>query len=149
MLRVHRQLVKTKSLGRKENINFLVGCVKVIMPSTIVPSWTKLKESWITPASPLQLPPGYKKLLPSPSLNENSTNTSLWLVKASIIEDKPSESTLDQNHRVEMTVDPFLSLEGPSSDDIVTKENENDTIQILFINTDSDEHGGNLPVPLP
>ena len=35
------------------------------------------------------------------------------------------------------------------SDDTVTKENENDTIQILFVNTDYDENGGNLPIPLP
>ena len=48
MLGVHRQLVKTKSMDKKEDLNFLVDCVKSIMPSTIVLSWTKLKESWIT-----------------------------------------------------------------------------------------------------
>ena len=48
-----------------------------------------------------------------------------------------------------MTVDPVLSSEGPPSDDIVTEENENDTVQILFVNTESDEPGGNLPIPLP
>jgi len=48
-----------------------------------------------------------------------------------------------------VAVDPVLSSEGPSSDDTITKENEKDTIQILFVNTDSDEHGGSLPVPLP
>ena len=32
---------------------------------------------------------------------------------------------------------------------IVIKKNENDTVQILFVNIDSNEHGGNLPVPLP
>ena len=42
-----------------------------------------------------------------------------------------------------------LPLESPSSDDTVTRENENDVVQILFINTDSDEHGDNLPIPLP
>jgi len=42
-----------------------------------------------------------------------------------------------------------LSSEDPPLDDTVTKENENDTIQILFINTDFDEHGENLPIPLP
>ena len=47
-----------------------------------------------------------------------------------------------------MAIDPVLSSEGPPSDDTVTKENENDTIQILFVNKESDEHGGNLPVPL-
>ena len=47
-----------------------------------------------------------------------------------------------------MAVDPVLPSEGPPSDDTVTEETENDTIQILFVNTDSDEHGGNLPIPL-
>ena len=42
-----------------------------------------------------------------------------------------------------------MSSEDLPSDDIVTKENENDIVQILFVNTESDEHGGNLPVPLP
>ena len=45
------------------------------------------------PASPQQLPPGYKKLLLSPSLVENSTDTSLLSVESPIIEDKTSEST--------------------------------------------------------
>ena len=48
-----------------------------------------------------------------------------------------------------MVVDPVLSSEGLPSDDIVTKENENDTVQIIFVNTESDEPGGNLPIPLP
>jgi len=65
-----------------------------------------------------------------------------------IIEDKPSESTLDQIQQVEITVDPVLPSEGSPSDDIVSKENENDTIQIIFANIKSDEHGGNLLVPL-
>ena len=42
-----------------------------------------------------------------------------------------------------------MSSEGPPSDDTVTKEDENDTVQIIFINIESDEHGGNLPIPLP
>ena len=66
-----------------------------------------------------------------------------------IIEDKPSESTPDQSQQVEMEVDSVLSSKGPSSDDTVSKENENDTVQILFVKTESDEHGVNLPVPLP
>jgi len=101
------------------------------------------------PASPLRLPPGYKKLLPSPSLVENPNNTPLLLVEAHIIEDKPSESTSDQSQQVEIAVDPILSLECPPSDDTVTKKNENDTVQIIFVNIDFDEHGGNLPIPLP
>jgi len=47
-----------------------------------------------------------------------------------------------------MAVDPVLPSEDPYLDDIITEENKNDTIQILFIKTDSDEHGGSLPVPL-
>jgi len=70
-------------------------------------------------------------------------------VEVPIIEDKPSKSTSDQSQQVKRAVDPILALEDLPSDDTVTKENENDTIQILFINTDSDEHGDNLPIPLP
>ena len=101
------------------------------------------------PVSPLRLPPGYKKLLPSPSLVENLADTPLWLVEASIIEDKPSESTPDEIQKVEVAVDPVLPLEDPSLDDTVTEENKNNTIQILFVGTDSGEHGGSLPIPLP
>lgn len=39
------------------------------------------------PTSLLGLPPWYKKLLPSPSLVENLTDTTLWLFEASIIEE--------------------------------------------------------------
>jgi len=101
------------------------------------------------PASLQQLPPGYKELLSSPSLVEIPTDTSLLSVEAPIIEDKPFESTSDQSQQVETTVDLVLSSEGPPSDDTINKENENDTIQIPFVNTKSDEHGGNLPIPLP
>ena len=72
----------------------------------------------------------------------------MWSIEASIIEDKPAESIPDKSQKVEATVDTVLSSEGPSLDDTITKENENETIQILFINTDSDEPGGNLPIPL-
>ena len=48
-----------------------------------------------------------------------------------------------------MAIDLVLSSEGPPSNDTVSKENENDTIQVLFVNIELDEHGGNLPVPLP
>lgn len=74
-------------------------------------------------------------------LVENTTNTPFLSVEAPIIEDKPSESTPDQSQQVKMEVNLILSLEGPPSDDTVTKENENDTIQILFINIESNEHG--------
>jgi len=97
----------------------------------------------------LRLPPGYKKLLSSPSLVENPADTPLWSAEASIIEDKPSESTPDESQKVEATVDPVLPSEDPSSDDTVTEENKDGTIQILFVSTDFDEHGGSLPIPLP
>ena len=101
------------------------------------------------PTSPQQLLPGYKKLLPSPSLVENLTDMPLLSVEMPIIEDKPCESTPDQSQQVETAVDPVLSSEGPSLDDTITEENESDTVQILSVNTDSDEHGGNIPIPLP
>jgi len=72
------------------------------------------------------------------------TDTPTLLVEMPIIEDKAFESTSDQSQQVETTVDQVLS-----SDDTVSKENENNTIQILFVNTESNEHGGNLPIPLP
>jgi len=101
------------------------------------------------PVSPLRLPPGYRKLLPSPSLVENPADTPLWSAEASIIEDKPSESTPDESQKVKAAIDPVLPSKDPSSDDTLTEENKDDTVQILFINTDSDERGGSLPVPLP
>ena len=85
----------------------------------------------------------------SPSLVEHPTDTPLWSVQASVIEDKPAESIPDESQKVEAAVDLILSSEGPSLDDTITEENENDTIQIIFVNTNSDEHGGNLPIPLP
>ena len=60
------------------------------------------------PVSPLQLPPGYEKLLVSPSLVENPNDTPLWSAEASIIEDKPSKSTLDESQKVKAVVDPVL-----------------------------------------
>ena len=86
--------------------------------------------------------------MPSPSLVENPTDTPLWSVEASIIEDKPVESIPNESQKVEATVDLVLSSEGPSSYDAITEEIENDTVQIRFVNTDSNEHGDNLPIPL-
>jgi len=74
------------------------------------------------PVSPLRLPPGYKKLLPSPSLVENSADLPRWSAEASIIEDEPSESTPDERKKVEAAVDPVLPSEVPSSDDTVIEE---------------------------
>ena len=96
----------------------------------------------------LRLPPGYKTLLPSPPLVENPAGPSLWLAEASIIENEPSESIPNEIQRVDMAVDPVLPSECSSSNDTVTEEKENESIQILFINIDSDELGGSPLVPL-
>ena len=100
------------------------------------------------PVSPLRLP-GYKKLLPSPSLVENPAGPLKWSVEVPVIEDEPAESIPDESQKVEVAVDPVLPSEVLSSNDTVTRENKDDTVQILFISTDSNEHGRNLPVPLP
>jgi len=78
--------------------------------------------------SSLQLPLGYKKLLPSPSLVENLADTPLWSAKISIVEDEPVESIPDESQKVETTVDPVLPSEDPYLDDTITKENNNDTV---------------------
>jgi len=101
------------------------------------------------PTSPQRLPPGYKKLLLNLLLVQNLTDTPLLSVEAPIIEDEPSNSTSDQSQQVKTAIDPILSSEDLPSYDTVIEENENDTVQILFINTNSDEHRGNLPIPLP
>jgi len=95
-----------------------------------------------------QLPPGYQKLLPSPSPVENPVGPLRWSAEAPIIEEEPSESIPDESQKVEAAVDPVLPSEALSSNDTITEENKDDTVQILFINTDSDEQGGNLPIPL-
>lgn len=94
------------------------------------------------PASPQRVPLGYKKFSPSPLLVENLTDLTKPLVKKPIVESKSSESTLEQSQQVKITVDPVLP-----SDDIIPKESENDTVQILFFNSEPDELGGNLLVP--
>lgn len=101
-----------------------------------------------SPTSSQQLPPGYKKLLPSPSLVENMTDIPQLSVEMHIIEDKPPESIPNQSQQVNTAADPVLPSEGPPLDDTISKENENDTIQIIFVNTESAEHGGNLLIPL-
>jgi hypothetical protein len=110
------------------------------------------------PVSPLRLPPGYKKLVPSPSLVENTAGPLKWSAEASVIENEPTESRPDESLKVDTAVDPVLPSEVSSSNDTVTEdsssndtlteENKDDTIQILFINTDSDERQGNAPIPL-
>lgn len=100
------------------------------------------------PVSPLRLPPGYKKLLLSPSLVENPAGLLKWSAEAPVIGDEPAESIPDESQKVEAAVDPVLPSEDLCSNDTVIEENKDDTVQNLFINTDSDEHGGNLPIPL-
>jgi len=58
------------------------------------------------PVSPLRLPPGYKKLLASPSLVENMAGPLKWSAEAPIVEDELSESTPDDSQKVETTVVP-------------------------------------------
>ena len=99
--------------------------------------------------SPLRLPPGYQKLLPSPPPVENLVGPYLWSAEAPIVENEPSESIPDEIQRVDTAVDPVFPSECSSSNDTVTEEKENDTVQIIFINTNSDELRGSPPVPLP
>ena len=101
------------------------------------------------PVSPLQLPPRYKKLLPSLSLVENPTDMPLWSAETSIIEDEPSESIPEESQKVDTTVVPVFPSEDPSLYDTIIEENKNDTVQILFVNTDSNELRDSLPIPLP
>ena len=96
------------------------------------------------PVSPIRLPPGYKKLSPSPPLVENPAGPLKWSAEASIVEDEPSESTPDESQKVETAVDLVLPSEVPSSDDTVTEENEDSTVQILFVNTNSNDQGNKL-----
>jgi len=101
------------------------------------------------PVSPIRLPPGYKKLSPSPSLVENPAGPLKWSAEVSIIDNELSESIPDESQKVEMTVDLVLPSEVPSLDDTFIEEKEDSTIQILFVNADSNDQGNNLPIPLP
>ena len=110
------------------------------------------------PVAPLLLPPGYQKLAPSPSLVENTAAPLIGPAKVSVTESEPTESGPDKSPKVETAVDPVLPSEVSSSNttvtedsssaDTPTEESKDDTVQILFINTDSDEHQGNVPTPL-
>jgi len=101
------------------------------------------------PVSPIRLPPGYKKLSPSPPLVENPAGPLKWSAEVSIVDNELSESIPDEIQKVETAVDPVLPSEVPSSDDTFTKENEDSTVQILFVNADSNDQGNSLPIPLP
>ena len=100
------------------------------------------------PVSPSQLPPGYKKLEPSPSLVENPVDPLKWSAEVSVIENELVESRPDDSQMVEAATDSVLPSEDSYSIDIVTEGNEDDTAHVLFINIDSDEHQGNAPIPL-
>jgi len=101
------------------------------------------------PVSPIRLPPGYKKLSLSPPLVENLAGPLKWSAEVSIVDNELSESIPDESQKVEMAVDPVLPSEVPSSEDTFTEENEDSTVQILFMNADSNDQGNSLPIPLP
>ena len=69
------------------------------------------------------------------------------LVETPIVESESSESISDQSQQVKMAVDPFFPSEGPPLDDTTLKESKNDTVQILFVTSESDELGENPLVP--
>lgn len=94
-----------------------------------------------------QLPLGYQKLLPSPSLVEKLADPPRWSAEAPVIEDEPSKSIPDESLKVETAVEPVFPSEALSSNDTITEENKDDTVQILFISTDSDDQGGSATIP--
>jgi len=100
------------------------------------------------PVSPSRLPPGYKKLKPSPSLVENPVDPPKRSAEASVIEIELVESRPDESQTVEAAADPVLPSEDSYSIDIVTEESKDDTVHIIFIKIDSDEHQDNAPTPL-
>jgi len=57
----------------------------------------------------------------------------------SIVDNELSESMPDESQKVETTVDLVLPSEVPSADDTFTEENEDSTVQILFVNADSND----------
>ena len=99
--------------------------------------------------SPIRLPPGYKKLSPSPPLVENPAVPLKWSAEVSIVDNELSESIPDESQKVETAVDPVMPSEVLSLDDTFTEENEDSTVQILFVNADSNDQGNSLPIPLP
>ena len=146
MLTAHRQSEATGQRGRARFPCKLCEGEHAIHRCPFLEEAKRVLED--RPILPARLPLGYQKLLPSPSPVENPVGPPRWSAEAPIIEDEPSESIPDEIQKVEATVDPVLPSEVPSSDDTITEENNDDTVQILFISTNSNEHGGNLPVPL-
>jgi len=99
--------------------------------------------------SPPRLPPGYKKLSPCPSLVENPAVCLKWSAEVSVVGTEPSESIPDKSQMVDTAVDPVMPSEVLSTDDTFTEQNEDSTVQILFVNADSNDQGNNIPIPLP
>lgn len=95
------------------------------------------------PASPQQLPSSYKKLSPRPPLVEKLADLNKPSVETTLSESESYESIPDQNQQVEVIVDPISPLANRS----ILEESENDTVQILFFTLDSNEIGGNSPIP--
>ena len=65
------------------------------------------------------------------------------MIETLITESESSESIPDESQQVEVTVDPIL----PSKDHTLPEESKNDTVQIIFVTSESDEVGGNPLVP--
>ena len=95
------------------------------------------------PASLQRLPSGYKKLTSSLLLVENPTDITQPSVETPIIESESFESIPDESQQVKMIVDPVL----PSEYHTLPEESKNDTVKIIFVTSESEELGGNPPVP--
>ena len=61
------------------------------------------------------------------------------------LDDPTSDSKPDNSQTVQLTSDPVLLSEVTSSDDVITAKNEDPTVQILFINIDSNDQ---VSIPL-
>jgi len=88
---------------------------------------------------PIRLLPRYEKLSPTPSLVENPAVPMKWSAEVSIVDNELSESIPDERQKVDTAVDPVMPLEVPSTDDTFTEKNEDSTVQILFVNADSND----------
>ena len=93
--------------------------------------------------SPQRLPSGYKKLSLNPSLVDEPTDQNQPSVKTTLLESEQYESLPDQNQQVKVTADPI----SPSANRNFREESENDTVQVLFVTSDSNDLGGSPLVP--
>jgi len=71
------------------------------------------------------------------------TNQNQPSVKLTLSESESYESIPDPNQQVDVKVDPI----SPSVNRTIFVESEYDTTQVLFVSSDSNELGGNPPVP--